>query len=559
MPVLSGAQIVVNALKACGVDLVVGITGHTIMEVIDELCRDETIRAIYARNEVNGAFILYGYNRFLNRTRGVGLWHVAGAPHISPCVISASLDKVPMVHICGNVLSEFKGKSSFQETKIYEMFLPISKWAFRIERTDQIPTALIKAIITSESGMPGPCILDVPFDHFVNKIDIELPKKVERCAKPAGDETSIKECCEIILKADRPVILAGRGVICSEACSEVQELAELLCIPVISGQGAKGCISEEHPLALGIPGFNGWRCANEYMEKSDCWIAIGLSFNQFDTQEWNVKTPANLIHIDVEPTQIGKIYPSTIGIVGDAKLVLQRMIRYLKEKIGVIKPYQEYPRFKEISEMKSRWMNELLPRLEDESKPMSPFRLIKEIRDIAVKFGATVVTDSSCSYEFSSQAMIVKTPQDLIYSHNYSCLGAGFPAAIGVKLASPNKPVICLTGDGGFHYSFSELAVCTMEKIPVVTVIMNNGWLNTNKMICDVLFGKRRYWVRLNNPDWVQLAKSFGVDGVRVESPEDLRKALREALNSGTPYVIDAITDDAVPIILTGRPWKVKW
>jgi len=554
---MSGAHATVEALRANGVRLVIGMTGHTVMEVADELAKDGSIRAVYSRSETNGTFMAYGYNKIKNGPQAVCLWHVAGMPHAAPGVITAYADSVPMVVIGGNVTSDAIGKKDFQDTPSAEMYAPITKWSYRVQRTDELPAAINRAFALAGTGRPRPVVLDVPFDRFVEKVEIKATGKVALAAPPSGDPQAVKRACDLLLAAKRPVLLAGGGVVTAKAGEELRHLAELLCFPVSSGRSAsKGVLAEDHPLALGTCGSFGWPTANEYLQEADCWCAIGCTFSQIAMQDWSLKPPPTLIHIDIDPQEIGKIYKPTLGIIGDARLVLAQMLDYCQSR--AIMDYQEHPRFRELKERKDKWLSELDKKTASNSRPINPFRLMREINAVLPPDGI-VTGGAGNNGEFAVHALKSFQPATFLLSQKYSAVGCSFPIALGAKLAAPERPVVCIEGDGGLHYNVTELATAVMEKIPLVLVVMNDGHLNANRQIANFLFEGKQVWTRLNNPDWVAVAKSFGAGGERVKDPAEIQPALRRGLASNMPYLIDLIVDQDVRCPITGKLWKIRW
>lgn len=558
MPYMSGARALVETLKVNGVRLVLGMTGHTVMEVADELAKDGSIRTVYPRSETNGTYMAYGYNKIKNAPEAVCLWHVAGMPHAAPGIITAYADSVPMVVIGGNVTSDAVGRKDFQDTPSAEMYAPITKWSYRVQRTIELTDVVSRAFALVTTGRPRPVVLDVPFDRFVEKIDAKDSSKGVLPSPPSGDPQAIQKACELLSIAKRPVILAGGGVITANANAELCALAELLCVPVASGRSAsKGVLSEDHPLALGTCGSFGWPIANEYLQRADCWCAIGCTFSQIAMQDWSVKAPATLIHIDIDPQEIGKIYKPTIGIIGDAKLVLAQMLRFFQARTAK-KDYREHRRFRAINKHKERWLAELDQKTASNAKPINPFRVMKEINAVMPPDGI-VTGGAGNNGEFAVHALKSFQPLTFLLSQKYSAVGCSFPIALGAKLAAPDRPVICIEGDGGLHYNVAELATAVMERIPVVLIVMNDGHLNANRQIAGALFGGKQVWTRLNNPDWVALAKSFGADGERVEDPDGIQPALRRGLKSNLPYVVDLVVDPDIRCPITGKLWKIRW
>lgn len=558
MPHVSGAQAVVESLKLNGVDLVIGMTGHTVMEVADELARDNSLKTVYPRSETTGTYMAYGYNKIKNAPRAVCLWHVAGMPHAAPAVITAYADSVPMVIIGGNVTADAVGKKDFQDTPSAEMYAPITKWSHRVQRTSDLADNINRAFAVASSGRPRPVVLDVPFDLFVEKADVKFAGSIIAASPPAGDPDAVSRACDLFLAAKRPVILAGGGIITANATAELRRLAELLGAPVSAGRSAsKGVLPEDHPLALGTCGSFGWPIANEYLQEADCWLAIGWTFSQIGMQDWSVKPPATVIHIDIDPEEMGRIYRPTIGVIGDAKLVLTQMIAYLETKVAKL-DYRDRPGFGTLKERKDQWLAELDRKTASNSKPIDPFRVIREI-NAALPPDGIVVGGAGNNGEFAVHALKSQLPLTFLLSQKYSAVGCSFPIALGAKLAAPDRPVICIEGDGGAHYNVTELATAVMENIAVILIIMNDGNLNANRQIAGALFKGKQVWTKLNNPDWVTLAKSFGAHGERVENPADIQPALQRGLSSGKPYVIDMVVDPDVRCPITGKLWKIRW
>lgn len=559
MALMSGAKAVVETLKSNGVELVIGMTGHTVMEVADALAKDGSIKTVYPRSETNGTFMAYGYNKVRNGPKSVCLWHVAGVPHAAPGVMTAYADSVPMVILGGNVTSDALGKRDFQDTPTAEMFAPMTKWSHRVKGGADLPRDLSKALLLAGTGRPGPVMLDVPFDFFVEKAEIEISSAPVRPSAPSGDPAAIARACDALLSAKKPVILAGGGVVTADAGAELLEVAEMACLPIASGRSAsKGVVSEDHPLALGTSGSFGWPIANEYLREADCWLAIGTTFSQIAMQDWSVPAPATLIHVDIDPAEIGKIYKPTVGIIGDAKLVLAQIRDHLRAKTNAAKNYRTHPRFAEIDERGNTWRAALDAMTASSASPINPFRVMREL-NAALPPDGIVTGGAGNNGEFAVHALKSFQPLTFLLSQKYSAVGCSFPIALGAKLAAPDRPVVCIEGDGGAHYNVTELATAVKENIPVVLIVMNDGHLNANRQISGVLFEGKQVWTELNNPDWVALAKSMGAEAERVDDPGEIGAALRRGLKSGKPYLIDMIIDPNVRCPITGKLWKIRW
>lgn len=558
MPKMTGAKAVVETLVKNKVGAVIGMTGHTVMEVADELARDGQIKAVYTRNEVNGTYMAYGYNKIRPENPAVCLWHVAGMPHAAPGVMTAMADSVPMVVLGGNVTSDALGRKDFQDTPTAEMYAPITKWSRRVANAAELPSALTKALQVSGAGRPGPVVLDVPFDYFVETAEIDLEVPHVRPVAPGVDPEAIANAISLLKNAKNPVIIAGGGVAISKAGDEVRALAEALCIPVATGRsGSKGIFPESHELAIGTIGSFGWEIGNETVANADCWLAIGCTFSQIAMQDWTTKAPETIIHIDIDPAEIGKIYKPTLGILADAKAALSEMLRQLDIKVGDAARHTSHPRYAAIADRKADFMRKLEEKTHRHTSPVDPFHVVGVLNDI-LPDDAIIVGGAGNNGEFAVHAYVSNKPTFML-SQKYSAVGCAFPMALGAKLAAPDVPVICIEGDGGVHYNITELGTAVQHNIPVVLIIYNDGHLNANRQISNVLFEGKQTWTEINNPDWVQLAKSFGAEAERVERGEDLEEAVKRAIASGKPYVLDVAIDPNVRGPVTGKLWKIRW
>ncbi len=557
---MTGAQSVVKTLEAAGIELVIGYIGHTDQEIADAMLDSKNIRSILCRTELTGAFIVDGYNRAKKGAKAIGIWHGPGTPLVIGGLAGAMTDSVPYPTIIGSVHSEHRNKGALQDTPVADLCEKFSKWTFRIDNGPRIPEAIQKAFKIATTGRPGPAVVEIPFDFCVNKYDFDIPKAetfFEPQGRIAGDCEQIEKAVDLLLSAERPALLAGGGVLISKAEKELITIAEHLQIPVVMSGMGKGAISPRHDLSVGASGLTGWRCANETLDEADVVVAIGFRFAEFGyAQQWSIKPEWKLVHIDIDPAEIGRSYAADIGIVGDAKLVLSRMAEYINTK-NVQDKYANTTWFNRFHELKEAWLSEYDAMCNDDTKQVNPYRLVRILRETLPE-DAIVTTDCGNNQCWGVHVFDTLKSGTFHMPGGYGHLGWSYPAALGLKLASPDKTVVAITGDGGFHYSFQELSTAVKENIPVIVIVFNDGWLLTNRQIQDFKYEGRYNWTELHNPDFVKLADSFGIEGAHVNSHDQIKPALEKAIASKKPYLLDVKIDSSVFFPATGF-WTPRW
>jgi acetolactate synthase-1/2/3 large subunit len=553
MAKMTGAQLTVQILKNLGVKIVVGYVGHSNQEYADALYDTPGIRTFNSRMEMTGCFIAEGYNRIVGKPEAVCIFHANGAASCLYSVANAWFDSVPLVLIAGNIHSAHKGRGALQETPLVEIFRPFTKWATRVERADMIPFALGNAFKIAASGRPRPVLVEIPFDLSIEVLEAEptsLAKTgqyIEGMMAGGGDPEQVKRAGDLLINAHRPAILAGGGVIISNAHSEILELAECLGAPVATSAMAKGCMADDHPLCIGPCGVTGWKIANDVLtDRADVVLVCGYRFSEWGiAQQYFYFSPEfKMIHVDIDPEEIGRNFSVDVGISGNAKSVLRQIIDYIKAKMPH-RQYEDTEWYKETKQMKETWMDGLKARFGSSTKPVSPYRVMGDMRDVLDR-DAIVVTDCGNHQVFSIGSLLTYKPKTFLTPGGYGGMGFGVPAAIGAKLAKPDSQVAVIQGDGGFHFNFHELAVAVKEQIPIVVCVFNDGFLNANRQLQKKSYDARYMWVELNNPDFVKLAEAFGMKASRVVDPDDFRPALEKALDCNEPYLLDISIDKDV-------------
>ena len=539
MEEITGAAALIAALKSEGVKHIFGIPGGAILPVYDVLYEEPSIRHILVRHEQAAAHAADGYARALGRPGVCMATSGPGACNLLTGILNAYMDSSPVIAITGQVPTHLLGTDAFQEADILSLMLPITKHNFLVRSVEELVEAVAKAFRIAMSGRPGPVHIDLPRDVQTAKARVRIPAEVTVRAKVRyePDPHRVAEAVRLIEEAERPLILAGGGVIWSGATPELVELAELLGAPVVTSLMGKGSIPEDHPLSLGMVGMHGRKAANLAVTECDLLIGVGVRFSDRSTGDVRYFAPkAKIVHIDIDPVEIGKLVRTDLAVVGDAKRVLAEILRALRErgKRGIRS---------EWTERVKRMKREFLPRMDYDEIPLKPQRVIKEIMEV-LDDDSVVVTEVGQCQMWAAHYLTVRGPRRFISSGGLGTMGFGFPASLGVKTALPEKKVVDIAGDGSFLMNSQELATAVENGIEVVCCIFNNSYLGMVKQWQDLFYGGRRSQTYLGkSPDFVKLAEAYGAWGDRVTRPGEMKEKLKEALECGKPAVLDVIID----------------
>jgi acetolactate synthase I/II/III large subunit len=437
---------------------------------------------------------------------------------------------------------------------------------WRVDDAKFLVDVMPRALNLAQTGRPGAVLIDVPMDVFAGTVEGEPTTILRRPRywRVAGPVQGIDEALALLSSAKRPVVFAGNGIALSEASPELKTLAELLSIPVATTLMGKGVFPENHPLALGTTGIWGTRAANSTTLDADVILAIGTAFGESDCSSWSrtntfAVPPSQIIQIDIDPEEIGKIYPVTVGIVGDAKTTLQEMIDRGKSAIRPEPIKNTY--LKVIEERKQAWRTELKATQEDAGKPIHPARLLAELSRAAPD-DVIFVTDVGWNKNGAGQQLESKTPRSFITSGGFATMGFSPAAAIGAQMGAPERRVIGLVGDGGLMSVIGALATAVELNIPVLWVLFNNFCYSTILSVGSTYFGNTTGTVFTRpdgtqyNPDFMLMAKAFGIDSALVEDPDDIAGALKTAISANVPYLLEVRTRGDVPMPRTGY-WDI--
>ena len=551
-----GARALMVALEKEGVKQVFGLPGGANLPMYDELFKSN-IRHILARHEQSAAHMADGFGRVSRKAGVCFATSGPGSTNILTGLATAQADSAPMIAVTGQVPVNMIGRDAFQESDIIGMSNPCVKYAFQPRTPSEIPEAVKKGFYIAETGRPGPVLLDIPKDVQQNEGQMTFPEEFKiRGYHPWTDPdiTQIEKAIEMLLNAEKPIILAGGGVIIGSAFAELQSIAELLMIPVVTTFKGKGAFPENHILSLGPIGMHGHAEANKLMVEADCVLAIGTRFSDrsvgtFEEFEKRLK----IIHMDVDPAEIGKNQNAQVAVVGDVQATLRIMVKMLMQK--AIKKTDENKWIKHVKEVKEYWRENLkLPKGE-----MTAAKILRKLREVLPKEAITT-TEVGQHQMWASLFFDVIHPGTFFSSTGLGTMGWGFPAAIGAKVARPDVPVVDIAGEGSFNMTENSLATSVLEDIPVIVFLVNNFSLGMVAQWQRTFYDRRMIGIDLKNcPDYVKLAESYGAQGIRAQSLDELEKAIKAGLKSNVTTVIDIPIDpleDVLPFVAPGTPLK---
>ena len=554
MPSMTGAKALMEAMGKEGVRQVFGLPGGANLPMYDEFARCD-IRHILARHEQSAAHMADGVGRVSRKPGVCFATSGPGATNILTGIATAQADSAPMVAVTGQVPVAMIGRDAFQESDIIGMANPVVKYAFQPREPSEIPAAVRKGFYIAETGRPGPVLIDVPKDVQQDEGDMEFPDEFKIPGyRPWSDPdvAAVGKALEALEHAQKPIILAGGGVIISSAFAELQAVAETLMLPVVTTFKGKGSFPETHPLALGPIGMHGHAEANRLMTEADCVLAIGTRFSDrsvgtFEEFERRLK----IIHMDVDPAEIGKNQTAQVAVVGDVRASLRIMVRMLAGR----RAGAETPWLAHVRETKAYWKENL----KLHPGEMGAARVLRKLRELLPP-EAVITTEVGQHQMWASLFYDVVQPGTFFSSTGLGTMGWGFPASIGAKVARPGAPVVDIAGDGSFSMTENSLATAVLEDIPVIVFILNNYSLGMVAQWQRTFYDRRMIGVDQGRcPDYVRLAQSYGAQGLRAQSMGELGSAIREALGSEVATVIDVPIDpeeDVLPFVAPGTPLK---
>ncbi len=549
---MTGAEALVKGLEREGVRIIFGYPGGAILPVYDALRESKQIKHVLIRQEQSGVHAASGYARVSGKVGVCMATSGPGATNLVTGIATAYMDSIPVVIITGQVATKMVGTDAFQEVDITGITHPITKHNYLVQEADDIPRIIKEAFYIASTGRPGPVLIDLPKDiaedfcregvsHAIN-----LPGY-----KPTvtGHSSQIKSACLLMDEAKKPVVHAGGGVISSNASEELIRLSMLLQAPITTTLMGLGAVPTEHEMNLGMPGIHGHGIANRAVMECDLLITVGARFDDRMTGAVNKFAPeAKIIHIDIDPAEIGKNVRINIPIVGSVKTVLKEIIQDLEHN----KPVNRATWYNQVQQ----WKNEALNPYPNSGDSITTRMVLQRLNEIS-QGELIVTTDVGQHQMFAAQFLRLKKPKSFISSGGLGTMGYGLPAAIGAQMADTQSKVVCITGDGSFQMTMNELATAKEQGLPIKVLVFNNNCLALVRQLQHFYCDKRKMAVEMTgNPDFVKLAEAYGIDGYRINHASEIDLVLEKALNSERLCIIDCIIKDeefVYPTVLAGK------
>ncbi|MFQ3238303.1 MAG: acetolactate synthase-1/2/3 large subunit [Olleya marilimosa] len=550
---ISGSEAVIRCLLAEGVDILYGYPGGAIMPVYDQLYKyQDKIHHVLTRHEQGATHSAQGYARISGKVGVAIATSGPGATNLITGIADAQIDSTPMVCITGQVASHLLGSDAFQETDIVGISTPVTKWNCQITKASDIPEVIAKAFYIAKSGRPGPVLIDITKDAQFEEFDFKYEKcKGVRSYNPIPklDITSVEAAAKLINSAKKPMIVWGQGVALGQAEAEFKAVVEKAGIPAAWTILGAGAIPTSHPLNIGMVGMHGNYAPNVLTNECDVLIAIGMRFD--DRVTGNLATyakQAKVIHFEIDPAEIDKNVKTNVAVLGDAKQSLAALLPLLEEKTHP----EWHQQFKDLYaiEYEKVIKNDIHPTKEG----LTMGEVLKEINS-QTKGDAAIVTDVGQHQMIACRYANFNKTRSNITSGGLGTMGFGLPAAIGAKMAAPEREVISISGDGGYQMTIQELGTIFQQKVPVKIVVLNNEFLGMVRQWQQLFFDKRYASTEMINPDFVAIAKGYFIEAEKVTKREDLKDAVAKMINTDGPYFLEVCVekeDNVFPMIPTG-------
>lgn len=536
---LTGAEAVVKALEMLGVTDIFGIPGGATLPLTDALSKSKKINYYLMRHEQCAAHAADGYARATGRVGVCTATSGPGATNLVTGIANAYMDSIPIVAITGQVATSVIGTDAFQEADITGITLPVVKHSYLITDAREIPEVFAEAFYIASTGRPGPVVIDLPRDVQNQIINFKFPEKINLPGyKPTlkGHMRQIKLAIDELMASERPVLFIGGGVVLSGAHEEVKKLAESLKLPVAWTLMGKGAFPDDHELNMGMIGMHGTKTTNTAIMKSDLIFAIGVRFDDRATGNLKKFAPgARIVHIDIDPAEVGKNVKTDVPIVGDARLVLEEINRLIAEKGYSKNNHLKW--LEQIFEWKKKWPLKL-----PETGELTAQHVINTISEMAQNKDIVVTTGVGQHQMWAAQFFRLKKPRSFITSGGLGTMGFGFPAAIGAQVGCPEKLVVDIDGDGSFQMVLQDLGTVARYNLPVKVVIINNRYLGMVRQWQELFYGRRYYAVDLEkgSPDFIKLADAYGIKADVVEDLSQLEEKVAAMLEHSGPFILDA-------------------
>jgi acetolactate synthase-1/2/3 large subunit len=541
-----GSDAILRSLEAEGVEVMFGIPGGAILPTYDAMARGTSVRHVLARHEQGAGHMAEGFARASGKVGVAIATSGPGATNLVTPIADAWMDSTPTVFVTGQVRSNLIGTDAFQETDATGITMPIVKHSWLVQDVHELPAVMKAAFHVARTGRPGPVLVDVAKDVQEAELDFSYPDEVDLPGwKPSTKvhERQVREAAKAIAEAKQPIVYAGGGVLNANASAELLALVETGGLPAVVTLMGKGCLPDSHPLNYGAPGMHGSKYANWALNKCDLIIAVGTRFDDRVTGKVSAFAPgAKVIHFDIDAAEVGKIREAEIPVVGPLKVALALLAREVKA-LQDERPADRTAWHAHLQE----WRAQYPYRYRREDGVLKPQTVLETLRDIAAERTEDVVWTTGVGQHqmWAMQYLVCDKPRTFITSGGLGTMGYGLPAAVGAKAARPDATVVCVDGDGCFQMTCQELATAALERLPIVVVIVNNGWLGMVRQWQELFYDERYAETHLTKqvPDYAELADALGCAGFMVESEDDLESTIRQALDCGRTAVVDVRVD----------------
>jgi acetolactate synthase-1/2/3 large subunit len=547
---LTGAQALIKSLEMEGVEVIFGLPGGAILPVYDPII-DSPIRHILVRHEQGAGHAAEGYAHVTGRPGVVMVTSGPGATNVVTALADAYMDSVPLVCVTGQVPTTAIGTDAFQECDTTGITMGVTKHNWLVTRAEEIPGTVAEAFHVATTGRPGPVLVDIPKDVSNAQMEWYWPDRVDMPGyrpHPDPDPAAIAAAAELILAAERPVIYAGGGVLKAAGSEALLELVELTGIPAVTTLMARGALRDSHPLCLGMPGMHGNYAAVTAMQRSDLLVALGARFDDRVTGKVGAFAPrAKVVHVDIDPAEIGKVRRADVGIVADCRRATEALVGVLRSSATAERsPDRLEPWIHQIRGWQHDFPYTYDPEPEEAGRGgLKPQYVVEQLRDAAPE-DTIVVAGVGQHQMWASQFWRFEHPRSWVNSGGLGTMGFAVPAAIGAKVGRPDRTVWAIDGDGCFQMTAQELVTASSERIPVKVAILNNAYLGMVRQWQHMFYEERYSEVYLSPdlPDYVLWAEAMGCVGMRVDSPSEVLPAIEKANEiDDRPVVIDFRTD----------------
>jgi len=551
---VSGAEALLLALMAEGVDTIFGYPGGAIMPVYDELYKyREQLNHILVRHEQGAAHAAQGYARVLNKPGVCMATSGPGATNLITGIADAMIDSTPMVCITGQVAEHLLGTDAFQETDVVGISMPVTKWNFQITSASEVAEVMAKAFYIAKSGRPGPVLIDITKNAQFEMVDFEY----KRCEKVSSyhpyripEKHKVEEAAELINQAQRPYLLIGHGILISGAQQVLRQFVEKSGIPVASTLMGLSAFPNGHPQYVGYLGMHGNYGPNIKTNECDVLIAIGMRFDDRVTGDLSrYAKQAKVIHIEIDPAEIDKNVKTDVAIISDAKAALNALIPLIKEKA-----YPDWvAEFEACDQVENRKV--ITHDFSPNTEKVKMSEVVHQLSELTEGKAITVSDVGQHQMVVSRYYRYAETDSN-VTSGGLGTMGFALPAAMGAKLAQPNREVVVIVGDGGFQMTFQELGTIAQYEIPVKILLLNNSFLGMVRQWQELFFESRYSFTEMHNPNFVMLAQSFGIDALKVEHREDVAAGLQQMIDSPKSFLLEVVVEkenNVFPMIPSGE------